>query len=449
MEAMEAREMMAGDVTANVVDGTLFITEAAGQPNRDNAVMISQIAPGRVRIGSNATTTDGTISKINGADFQDFTFAGNLNIKLGGGSDLVVFSETAPPTFATANIDLAATSPGTLDHGQSKTDDDNLMMFGANIKGSLVVNTGDGNDWVYLGKVTVGNTTINTGAGHDSVEFAGAHIRGNLDIQTYSSINETDADEVYFHPDADLIGPTLIDGNATIRMGGGDDGFYSTDPNVPDSNFTHLGVHTLGSLGVDTGAGNDTAFLRNIRVDTNFSLNMGAGADTLDMRQTKIDGEFGFLPAVTGTMNVQMYSSVTENDADVASFLKIGTLGNMNIWMGAGNDQLTLTDTSSQKDMTLDAGAGNDTVQLTRVLARDNFFASLGDGDDLLNIVDFYELFGSTKIDGGAGTDRLNKTGTFSTTQLTQSNFEWINGHPQPGTLQTAVPVNPGNFSMA
>ena len=38
MEQMEAREMMAGDVTASVVNGSLYLTEAAGQTNRDNAV---------------------------------------------------------------------------------------------------------------------------------------------------------------------------------------------------------------------------------------------------------------------------------------------------------------------------------------------------------------------------------------------------------------------------
>ena len=67
MEQMEAREMMAGDVTASVVNGSLYLTEAAGQTNRDNAVTISQISASHVRVTGNATTTDHTFSKINGA----------------------------------------------------------------------------------------------------------------------------------------------------------------------------------------------------------------------------------------------------------------------------------------------------------------------------------------------------------------------------------------------
>ena len=132
---------------------------------------------------------------------------------------------------------------------------------------------------------------------------------------------------MYFHTDLDLTQPTLVDGNANVRTGGGDDGFYSTDPNVPDTNVFMLGLHTHGSLTIDAGAGNDTAYLRNIRVDGNFSMDTGAGADTMDMRQTPIDGEFGFLPAVSGTMTVQMYSSVTENDIDTVSLFKIGSVG--------------------------------------------------------------------------------------------------------------------------
>jgi hypothetical protein len=314
-------------------------------------------------------------------------------------------------------------------------------MWGGAMKGALTVNTGEGADWVFLGDVSVGSATINTGSSHDEVELAGAHIRGNLDIQTFASLSETDADVVYFDTDSHYTKPTLVDGSANIRTGGGDDSFFSTDPNVPDTNVFLLGLHTHGSLTIDAGAGNDYAYLRNIRVDGNFSMNMGAGADTMDMRQTPIDGEFGFAPAVSGTMTVQMYSSITENDADIASFLQIGAVGNMTILMGDGNDQLTLTHTRSQKDVTLDAGAGDDTVQLTDVSAYDNFFANLGDGNDQLTIADLYDFFGTAKIDGGNGTDRLTRTGAFPTSNVTQINFEWINGHPQLG-LAVATPVN-------
>lgn len=447
MEQMEAREMMAGDVSASVVKGTLYLTETAGQTNRDNSVLISQIAPGKIRVAGNATTTDGTISKVNGQNFADFNVMGGLDIKFAGGSDLVVFDGTSIPTFTSANIDLAA-PPATLGASQSltrndtvsKSDADSLMMWGANITGTLTVNTGADHDWVYLGdKVTVGTAIIHTGASHDEVEFAGAHILQCLDVQTFDTLAENDADVVYFHTDLDLVQPTRVDSNANIRMGGGDDSLFLTDPTVPDSNVWYRGLHVGDSLSVDMGAGNDTAYLRNLRVEHDFLLNMGAGADTVDMHQTQIDGEFGFAPAAGGNLSIQMFADAAENDADTVNMFKIGAGGNMSILMGGGNDSLTLTSVSSQSDMTLDAGAGDDNVQLNDVLALDNFFANLGDGNDLLNIVDLRALFGTAKLDGGAGTDRLTKSGAFPTS-ATQLAFEWINGVPQPGVV--VLPVN-------
>src|SRR5450631_4005881 len=107
IEHMEAREMMAGDVMANVTNGTLYLTEAAGHSGGDNSVLISQIAPGVIRVAGNPTTTDGSVSKVFngmyhnkvGAAYQDFNVSGGLNVKFGGGSDLVVFDQFAPPTF--------------------------------------------------------------------------------------------------------------------------------------------------------------------------------------------------------------------------------------------------------------------------------------------------------------------------------------------------------------
>src|SRR5262249_12403177 len=81
MEQMEARQMTAGRATASVVNGSLFLTEAAGQTNLDNAVNISQISANHIRVTGIATTTDGTVSKVNGATFQDFFVTGGLDIK--------------------------------------------------------------------------------------------------------------------------------------------------------------------------------------------------------------------------------------------------------------------------------------------------------------------------------------------------------------------------------
>jgi hypothetical protein len=321
MEQMEAREMMAGDVAAAVSGGTLFLNEASGQAGRDNSVIVSQIAPGRIRVTGNATTTDSTVSKINGAAFQDFNVTGGLVVKFGGGSDLVVFDQLAPPKFTDVNIDLAAppivatsmmfTTTGATTSAFNPPDKDNLIMWGANITGNLTVNTGADSDWVFISNTPIG-----------------------------------------------------------------------------------------GNVSINTGAGADTAQLQNM------------------------PGLIG------GTVDIQLYSSLAEKDADVAWLDHVYANGNINVRAGDGADLLHLDNVTSYKDFNLDAGAGDDKLEINDVCAVDNFFAKLGDGNDVAVINDLYLINGKTQIDAGNGTDSLTKTGAFPTTQVTQTGFEWINGRP-------------------
>jgi hypothetical protein len=341
---MEAREMMAGDVMANVSNGTLYLTEAAGQSGGDNSVLISQIAPGVIRVAGNPTTTDGSVSKVFngmyhnkvGAAYQDFNVSGGLNVKFGGGSDLVVFDQFAPPTFTDVNIDLAAppivAKPAAVANGVVAAplglpDKDNLIMWAANIKGSLTVNTGADNDYVYVANTPIGgNVSINPGAGADTVELA----------------------------------------------------------NLP------------GTVG--------------------------------------------------GAIDIQLYSSLAEKDADCAWLDHVDANGNINVRAGDGADLIHLNSVTSYKDFNLDAGAGDDKVEVNDVCAVDNFFANLGDGNDNIAVNDLYIIHGNAQIDGGAGSDSITKTGAFPTTQLTQTGFEWVNGRP---VLVVSQPINKGVAAKA
>lgn len=326
MERMEAREMMAGDVAASVYKNTLTITEAPGQAGLDNSVLISQIAPGRIRVSGNPTTTDGTVGKVNGAAYQDFNVRGSLSVKFGGGNDLVVFDPAAPPTFTNVDIDLSAPP----------------IVAKAAAKGANVVAAPIPSD-------------------NDAVIFWAANITGNLTI--------------------------------------------------------------------NTGVGNDYVYLTNTPIGGNVSINTGAGADTVTL-----ENEPGI---IGGSVDIQLYSSLSEKDADVAWLDHVYANGNINVRGGDGADLLHLDSVTSYKDFNLDAGAGDDTMQLNNVCAVDNFFANLGDGNDNVNVNDLYVIHGKTQIDGGTGNDSITKTGAFPTTQVTQSNFEWVNGRPV-----LTIPVN-------
>jgi hypothetical protein len=164
-----------------------------------------------------------------------------------------------------------------------------------------------------------------------------------------------------------------------------------------------------------------------MRVGGNFAMFAGAGADTLDMRLGELDPSFGSASFVGGDLYVQMYANAAEADVDTALFNNISVGKSMSVLMGGGNDVLQVIWAAALDNIMLDAGAGNDSVELKEVLAVDNFFALLGDGDDTLNVFNLYQPVGVARIDGGAGYDRLNKTGKYPTVRE-QTGWEVING---------------------
>lgn len=274
VERLEARELMAGDIAASLVNGSLYVSEAAGQTGLDNSVMISQLPGGLIRVGGNSTS-DGTFSRINGAAYQDFAVQGNLYVSFGGGSDLVVIQPDAngnAPSFGDVQINVARQQPlvaaRTLDSviatPFNTPDKDNVIVWGLNVRGSMTVTTGDDNDWVFLGGTQIaGNLNVYSGAGADTVTLKSAtNVYGNAYVQTYGYVTENDADVVWL----ENMG---IKGNLQAVLGGGNDLFHLSNG------------HVLKTLNLDAGTGDDSAeFLDGAVVDELFAQ-LGDGNDVL------------------------------------------------------------------------------------------------------------------------------------------------------------------------
>ena len=129
---------------------------------------------------------------------------------------------------------------------------------------SLTLDTGAGDDTIFIYSADIGadltdQMIIRTGAGRDHVTIDGMDGSGtsltNLDMQTYTLLSEADADVVQNTKHH-------LEGNASMKMGGGDDLFLVTDPG--GSNLPAVGINAAGNLLVDTGAGNDVVFMRTI-----------------------------------------------------------------------------------------------------------------------------------------------------------------------------------------
>jgi hypothetical protein len=292
LESLERRELMAGDVAAYVQNGNLFLAEAAGAAGQAQAVQISQLGNGKVRV--QGTTADlGPSSLINGDTYQDFTVTGNLNVNFGGGDDLVVFSATATPRFNNAFIDVAAPA------GFAGSDIDSVIAWSLATRGGLSVNTGAGEDWVFVKNMAIGdglgpdNVTIHTGAGADQVDLTHGQLRGDVSIITYDAVSEADDDWVT----VDNVG---IAKQLTIQLGGGDD----------HATVSHASLKTLGIYGFD---GADDVKLEKLYGIDGLAVSLGSGDDALAMDE--IFAKWGVVSGGNGFDSLTVENEQTGGDA--------------------------------------------------------------------------------------------------------------------------------------
>lgn len=281
LESLEQREMLAGDVTAYVQNGNLYLNEAAGQAGQDNGAAIYRLADGNLRVEGRSASGQAD-SLINGAAYQDFAVSGSLYVNFGAGNDLLLLGSdgtaATSPVFDEVHINVAAPQPTNALFAFQPTgpynlpDNDNVIIWGVTTRGSMSINTGDGNDWAYVANSQIGdgvgtdNLTINTGAGADTAEIKNllASVTGNIDIQTYASLDETDDDVVWFDG-------AYANGDIDVFTGGGNDLFHMANSS------------TLHDLNFDAGAGDDTAEIDHVVVVDQLMAHLGDGNDALSI----------------------------------------------------------------------------------------------------------------------------------------------------------------------
>jgi hypothetical protein len=348
---------------------------------------------------------------------------GSLFVNLGDGEDEIIFDDSAGavPEFADVAINTG-------------TDDsiDRVIMYGLHTRGSLSVETGGGDDWVYIGLDGVigdgggiDQLTINTGAGADNVTIMyGAQINGWVDIQTYGSLAENDVDTVYFDTEVFILR------DAVIRTGGGDDLFLVTDPAYSTASFG--GLTTGGSLTIDMGGGADTAYMRGLAVGGNFSLATGAGADvvTMDNRPIARLGGGTFAPSVGGNLVVTTFDSLAETDRDEVRLIHASVNGSLVAQLGGGDDFFALAEPGLLKyayvhnDLDVDMGAGNDEAEIS-ALAEGRMMVQMGEGDDVLRLG--WTWADHLIADGGLDNDVLSMVSSTKARNIDLFGWETIN----------------------
>ena len=278
IEHLEARQMMAGDISAYVQNNTLFLREMAGQGGLDNSVVVKQAGANTIRVTGN-TTANGSTSLINGAAYSDFTFgvgaAIDFEFYFGNGNDMVIITEIDPTKI---NLDDIYINAGVSSAPANRDNDSVLVTFVETIPtGSMSIVTGTCADWVYLDNVATGDfvyggaVSIQTADGADRVEVYNSTFRSDVYIatSTYGTSTEAYADHVKMvnvNVDGDLL---------SVYLGGGNDTFLFDRVDVRDA-------YGFGNLLLDAGAGNDSGTIRNLST-RGLTTRLGEGSDSLSL----------------------------------------------------------------------------------------------------------------------------------------------------------------------
>jgi len=383
MERLEDRQMMAGDLTATMVNGTLFINEAAGSLGLDQAVNVSQRSNGDIVVKGLANASGGR-TLINNQESVVFTHPLNLVIGTGGGNDVI-----GVVGYTGQHIQILAESPN---------------------------GSGPDNDSVSLGSVrTSGQVDIRTGAGKDIVSVVGCVIGDGTTVNNV--------------PD-----------DLKISMG-----VAAATGDADADQLLIQSTTTRAATDISTGASNDVVTIRDSTLGNDRSdflrIKTGAGADLVEMMSHPNNPQQNF-QSIGGNMLLVMHDSVLENDVDTVKAKQL-IFESASIQLGGGNDVVDMLSLFGTGDLVLDGHGGNDNVKLANVEGLQNFFALMGEGDDTLDIT--YIKAQQMTLDGGGNFDRLERHQMPSIPSLTVKGWEVINGVPQmqkktiPSTFPRAV----------
>jgi hypothetical protein len=331
-ERLEARNMLAGNVTAELVDGDLIVTGDAA----DNRIRIYRNA-----FGENKLFGDGT--SVNGVDDGTFDLTdltGDVVARMGDGNDIVSFEGGFP---ATVLIDAGNGN----DHINS--------LAGASIAAGLVIDLGSGANSVGLSGRGFGREGYSLGfrVGTSTIITGGAQEDGVTVEQVYVA--------------NDLV----------INTGAGADRI-----NVRRS--------TIGQfLGVDSGADSDRLFLFGTNVST-ASLQTGAGTASIDLEFFYAKNDLGIL-APEGATDILLWRSRVDGTAYVVGgqsndYVKVedSRLAGLQVYTSSGSDRLDVTGSILDR-VFADLGADNDWLLMTYTAVNDQATLLGGLGFDVLS----------------------------------------------------------------
>lgn len=241
LQALEVRQLLAGNVVTSVTGGTLKITG----DNSANELTVEQTSAGLQVQALNGTRLNGILNGV-----LTVSNPTQMNIDLLGGNDRLSMAD-----FLGGGVSVK------LGNGN-----DQLNLLGITNDGAMVIDLGSGNDGLAanLGgpvsadpNVCGGNFTLLAGAGNDRLIIQSLNALANLTIDAGAG------------QDVVFLGSGSTNGITTIALGAGDDIMAIQDR-------TSRGLFSLNA-----GAGDDLLGLRNGDYKESAVFDLGAGNDAI------------------------------------------------------------------------------------------------------------------------------------------------------------------------
>lgn len=306
IERLESRNMLAGNVTVQLVGTDVLITGDAA----DNNILIQ----GTVVTGR---TSGGAATSINGTPNGTFDFAAftqNLTGVMSGGTDVVEVNGLTVPGDLSINTgdgaDLLRFNPVRVEAAGSislvtETGGDRILLTGGTTAGggpghraggNFSIDAGSGNDEVRVTEFTVGGSaSVNLGSEADLFDMRFSFVAtswfidGGLGYDSIS-IDTCSAASGAFNANADLatlvVKNSRFTGELALRTAGGDD-FVLVQSSRIDG---------VTSITMDSGPtiGNDNFLVRGSVIRELQALTL-AGSDRITIQNSALDRFFAYL----------------------------------------------------------------------------------------------------------------------------------------------------------
>ncbi|HIE97479.1 MAG: peptidylprolyl isomerase [Fuerstiella sp.] len=310
-ERLEQRALLAGNVTAQLVGQSAFLTGDSA----DNSVEVLVDNGNVILRGLNNTTINGATADL--VFTAGSTTMGDIIASLGNGNDRLVVDGVTINGNVTLNGSAGA---------------DTLSLQNSTITRTARIAGGDGADTIVLSGAAVGNRlVVSGGSGNDDIVIDDSTVAGNTHI-----VGRRGDDDI-------VVRDSTLSRNLLIR------GNRGNDVVMIDSSTIGNRSRIVGNGGADTIVVQGTS-----RLAGRSRILGGGGSDTLETTAG----------VVFGKMKNRSFAGRTADAAIIASRITdpaTGALGIADQAVGLSDSQLTLSVSST----TVSEGAGDGAVTLT------------------------------------------------------------------------------------